>query len=149
MSSSRWGRARRGKSAINFTGGDDGELGGEAGRRSDDLGWREMTESPAAASRFGELSAATVLAILHGTDPAGTVRLCRQAWALGVTMVEVPIRAEGDLASLAAAIAAGRAENHVVGAGTVTSPELVRQVADLGAAFTVAPGWTSGSPRRA
>jgi 2-dehydro-3-deoxyphosphogluconate aldolase/(4S)-4-hydroxy-2-oxoglutarate aldolase len=28
----------------------------------------------------------------------------------------------------------------VVGAGTVTSPELVHQVADLGAAFTVAPG---------
>ena len=99
-----------------------------------------MTETPAAASRFDGLSTATVLAILHGTDPAGTVRLCRQAWALGITMVEVPIRAEGDLDSLAAAIAAGRAENHTVGAGTVTSPELVRQVADLGAAFTVAPG---------
>jgi len=66
--------------------------------------------------------------------------VCRQAWTLGVTMVEVPIRGEGDLALLAAAVVAGRAEHHVVGAGTVTSLELVRQVADLGAAFTVAPG---------
>jgi 2-dehydro-3-deoxyphosphogluconate aldolase / (4S)-4-hydroxy-2-oxoglutarate aldolase len=98
-----------------------------------------MTESRAVASHFDELSAATVLAILRGTDP-GTVRVCRQAWTLSVTMVEVPIRGEGDLALLAAAVAAGRAEHHVVGAGTVTSLELVRQVADLGAAFTVAPG---------
>ena len=38
-----------------------------------------MTEFPAVASHFDELNTATVLAILHGTDPAGTVRLCRQA----------------------------------------------------------------------
>jgi 2-dehydro-3-deoxyphosphogluconate aldolase / (4S)-4-hydroxy-2-oxoglutarate aldolase len=89
---------------------------------------------------FDELEQTRVLAILHGATPAETVRWCERAWSLGVTLVEVPIRADGDLDLLAAAAEAGRRTGHPVGAGTVTSPELARQVADLGAAFTVAPG---------
>ena len=89
---------------------------------------------------FDELEQTRVLAILHGATPAETVRWCERAWSLGVTLVEVPIRADGDLDLLAAAAEAGRRTGHPVGAGTVTSPELARQVAGLGAAFTVAPG---------
>jgi 2-dehydro-3-deoxyphosphogluconate aldolase / (4S)-4-hydroxy-2-oxoglutarate aldolase len=89
---------------------------------------------------FDELEQTRVLAILHGATPAETVRWCERAWSLGVTLVEVPIRAGGDLELLAAAAEAGRRTGHPVGAGTVTSPELARQVAGLGAAFTVAPG---------
>ena len=89
---------------------------------------------------FGELEQTRVLAILHGATPAETVRWCERAWSLGVTLVEVPIRADGDLDLLAAAVEAGRRAGHPVGAGTITSPELARQVAGLGAAFTVAPG---------
>lgn len=92
------------------------------------------------SSLFDELENSSVLAILGGSGPAETVELCRRAWALGIVLVEVPIRANGDLASLAEAVAAGRAERHPVGAGTVTSLGLLQQVADLGAAFTVAPG---------
>ena len=89
---------------------------------------------------FDELEQTRVLAILHGATPAETVRWCERAWSLGVTLVEVPIRADGDLDLLAAAAEAGRRTGHPVGAGTITSPELARQVAGLGAAFTVAPG---------
>ena len=89
---------------------------------------------------FDELEQTRVLAILHGASPAETVRWCERAWSLGVTLVEVPIRADGDLDLLAAAAQAGRRTGHPVGAGTITSPELARQVASLGAAFTVAPG---------
>lgn len=96
--------------------------------------------SLAAPSLFDQLDGTKVLAILHGPGPAETVELCQRAWALGITLVEVPIRAEGDVALLAEAVAAGRLEGHPVGAGTVTSAELARQVAGLGAAFTVAPG---------
>ena len=96
--------------------------------------------SRALSSLFDQLESSRVLAILHGTSPAETVRWCERAWALGITLVEVPIRADGDLALLAAAVDAGRRAGHPVGAGTVTSAELAYQVADLGAAFTVAPG---------
>jgi 2-dehydro-3-deoxyphosphogluconate aldolase / (4S)-4-hydroxy-2-oxoglutarate aldolase len=89
---------------------------------------------------FDELDQTKVLAILHGSTAAETVRWCERAWSLGVTLVEVPIRADGDLDLLAAAAEAGRRAGHPVGAGTITSPELARQVAGLGAAFTVAPG---------
>jgi 2-dehydro-3-deoxyphosphogluconate aldolase/(4S)-4-hydroxy-2-oxoglutarate aldolase len=93
-----------------------------------------------ASALFDELKTGSVLAILGGSSPAETVGLCRRAWALGVVLVEVPIRADGDLASLAEAVDAGRADRHPVGAGTVTSLGLLQQVADLGTAFTVAPG---------
>jgi 2-dehydro-3-deoxyphosphogluconate aldolase / (4S)-4-hydroxy-2-oxoglutarate aldolase len=91
-------------------------------------------------SLFEALDRVPVLAILHGATAAETVRWCERAWSLGVALVEVPLRAEGDLELLAAAIQAGQRAGHPVGAGTVTSADLVCQVADLGAAFTVAPG---------
>src|ERR1700761_237483 len=89
---------------------------------------------------FDQLEQSRVLAILRGPTAAETVRWCERAWSLGVTLVEVPIRADGDLDLLAAAAEAGRRAGHPVGAGTITSPELAGQVAELGAAFTVAPG---------
>jgi Entner-Doudoroff aldolase len=89
---------------------------------------------------FDQLERTRVLAILRGPTAAETVRWCERAWSLGVTLVEVPIRADGDLDLLAAAVDAGRRTGHPVGAGTVVSAELARQVAELGAAFTVAPG---------
>ena len=93
---------------------------------------------------FGKLDSCRVLAIVHDPDPAETVRLCRRAWALAIKLVEIPIRAEGDLALLTGAVAAGRSEGRIVGAGTIISADLVRQVADLGAAFTVGPGLDEG-----
>jgi Entner-Doudoroff aldolase len=99
-----------------------------------------MIGFPAAPSLFDALDRAPVLAIVHAPSPAETAGLCQRAWALGIALVEVPLRDDGDLALLAEAVAAGRLDNHPVGAGTVTSPDLVGEVAGIGAAFTVAPG---------
>jgi 2-dehydro-3-deoxyphosphogluconate aldolase / (4S)-4-hydroxy-2-oxoglutarate aldolase len=101
---------------------------------------RPLSALASLSSLFDRLGQDRVLAILHGATPAETVRWCERAWSLGVALVEVPIRTDGDLDLLAAAVAAGRRAGHPVGAGTVTSADLVCQVADLGAAFTVAPG---------
>lgn len=81
-----------------------------------------------------------VLAILRGYGPDRTPTLCRQAWDLGITLVEIPVQSDEDLAVLQQAVALGRGQHRLVGAGTVTSPALVEQVAQVGAAFTVAPG---------
>lgn len=86
------------------------------------------------------LSGAPVMVIARGLGPERTVAVARRAWRLGVSLVEVPVQSEPDLQALTDAVNAGRAEHRPVGAGTVTSIELVRQVADAGAVFTVAPG---------
>jgi Entner-Doudoroff aldolase len=85
-------------------------------------------------------AACPVMAILRGFDPAETVRLCQQAWDVGVTAVEVPVQRPDALPSLRAAIAAGAERRRPVGAGTVLHPEQVPMLAGLGVAFTVAPG---------
>jgi 2-dehydro-3-deoxyphosphogluconate aldolase / (4S)-4-hydroxy-2-oxoglutarate aldolase len=86
------------------------------------------------------LGTTPVMAILRGHGPARTLELCHRAWELGLALVEIPVQNDDDLESLRAAVAAGRPDGHVVGAGTVTSPGLVGAVAEVGAAFTVAPG---------
>ncbi|WNE94114.1 bifunctional 4-hydroxy-2-oxoglutarate aldolase/2-dehydro-3-deoxy-phosphogluconate aldolase [Streptomyces luomodiensis] len=86
------------------------------------------------------LAAIPVIGIFRGQDPATTVELCRRAWDFGVTLVEIPVQSESALPSLEAAVEAARAHGKQVGAGTVTTARRLRQVQDIGAAFTVAPG---------
>jgi 2-dehydro-3-deoxyphosphogluconate aldolase / (4S)-4-hydroxy-2-oxoglutarate aldolase len=86
------------------------------------------------------LGSSKVMAILRGYGPERTVDLCRRAWALGITLVEVPVQSDRDMVSLAAALVAGHDAGRPVGAGTVTSTALMQKVADAGVAFTVAPG---------
>lgn len=82
-----------------------------------------------------------VLAILRGMPVDTTVALAERAWDLGVTAVEVPARDTLGLEALRATVRAGAERGHPVGAGTVITPEQVRDVAGAGAAFTVAPGF--------
>jgi Entner-Doudoroff aldolase len=86
------------------------------------------------------LRRARVMVILRGHGTERTVELCRRAWELGVDLVEIPVQGEGDLDALRAAVAAGQNAGRLVGAGTVTSPDLVDRAAAAGAVFTVAPG---------
>lgn len=81
-----------------------------------------------------------LMAILRGFDPRRTVELAERAWDLGMDWVEVPIQSGAGLDALAATVEAARTRGRTVGAGTVTTPERVRQAAEAGAAFTVAPG---------
>ncbi|MDT0343801.1 bifunctional 4-hydroxy-2-oxoglutarate aldolase/2-dehydro-3-deoxy-phosphogluconate aldolase [Streptomyces litchfieldiae] len=85
-------------------------------------------------------AAGPVMGIFRGYDPGRTVEMCHRAWELGIDLVEVPVQDPSAVPSLTAAVAAARERGKVVGAGTVTSVEQVREVALAGAAFTVAPG---------
>lgn len=83
-----------------------------------------------------------VFGVFRGLDPASTVQLCRAAWELGVETVEIPVETPAALDSLRAAVHAGREQDRPVGAGTVVDVEQVDTVSALGAAFTVAPGYS-------
>lgn len=80
-----------------------------------------------------------LMAILRGFDPACTVELAGRAWDLGMDCVEVPIQTPEAVASLRAAVHAGRERGRYVGAGTVTTVDRVFMARAAGAAFTVAP----------
>ncbi|MFD5185066.1 bifunctional 4-hydroxy-2-oxoglutarate aldolase/2-dehydro-3-deoxy-phosphogluconate aldolase [Streptomyces sp. NPDC058372] len=99
--------------------------------------------TPADFTRFFDDAFATVplMAILRGHPPESTVELATRAWDLGVTQVEVPLQDPAAVPSLKAAVAAGARRGLGVGAGTVSTPELVHVAHDAGAAFTVAPGY--------
>jgi 2-dehydro-3-deoxyphosphogluconate aldolase/(4S)-4-hydroxy-2-oxoglutarate aldolase len=56
----------------------------------------------------------------------------------GIPVIELTLRSEAGLGAIEAV--ASRVEGMVVGAGTVLSPEQVRQVQDAGARFIVTPG---------
>jgi 2-dehydro-3-deoxyphosphogluconate aldolase/(4S)-4-hydroxy-2-oxoglutarate aldolase len=81
-----------------------------------------------------------LLAILRGFGPDRTVEVAEQAWALGVTAVEVPIEVPEQVESLRAAVAAARPHGHAIGAGTVYTADQVDAARAAGAVFTVAPG---------
>lgn len=86
-------------------------------------------------------SGRTVMGIFRNADPAHSVRLATTAWDVGVDVVEIPVQSDDAFRSLEAVIAAGAARGKPVGAGTVTSARQVRRCRDIGAAFTVAPGF--------
>lgn len=81
-----------------------------------------------------------VMAIFRGLPPDDTVQMCTAVWDAGIEVVEIPVQSPDAIPSLEAAISAGRARGHDVGAGTVTNVAQLRDVLDRGAAFTVAPG---------
>jgi 2-dehydro-3-deoxyphosphogluconate aldolase/(4S)-4-hydroxy-2-oxoglutarate aldolase len=82
-----------------------------------------------------------VMAILRGFGVSETVKLCERAWDAGMTLVEVPLQGDTSEDALRAAVRAGAAAGHPVGAGTITTTALVDRARLAGAAFTVAPGF--------
>lgn len=102
-----------------------------------------MTTAAQTTERFfgRHLGRCPTMAILRGHGPARTLELCTRAWSAGIELVEIPVQTEDDWAALSDAVDAGRELGRFVGAGTVVTPHQVRRLADLGAAFTVAPGF--------
>ncbi|WP_298863707.1 bifunctional 4-hydroxy-2-oxoglutarate aldolase/2-dehydro-3-deoxy-phosphogluconate aldolase [Microbacterium sp.] len=96
-----------------------------------------MTDNSAFDQLFG---AVPLMAILRGMGVERTLATATRAWDLGITVVEVPVQTPADVEALRVLAEAARERGLVVGAGTVISPEHVRQAADAGAAFTVSPG---------
>lgn len=81
------------------------------------------------------------MAILRGFSPEETLALANAAWNADLAMVEVPLQDQTSTKALKTCVDAAEQRNAIVGAGTITSVELVKQAAVLGAQFTVAPGF--------
>jgi 2-dehydro-3-deoxyphosphogluconate aldolase/(4S)-4-hydroxy-2-oxoglutarate aldolase len=88
----------------------------------------------------GLLDLAPVIPVVVIDDPDGAVPVARALLAGGIGVIEVTLRTPGALAAIRAI--AGTVPDMVVGAGTVTTPALVRQAAAAGAQFLVSPGTT-------
>ncbi|MCX4484266.1 MULTISPECIES: bifunctional 4-hydroxy-2-oxoglutarate aldolase/2-dehydro-3-deoxy-phosphogluconate aldolase [Streptomyces] len=101
-----------------------------------------MTSSaaPAAPSDASVLDLAPVVPVVVLHDAADAVPLARALVAGGLPAIEVTLRTPAALESIRAM--AAEVPGAVVGAGTVISPEHVRDTVDAGARFLVSPGWT-------
>lgn len=101
-----------------------------------------MTSSaaPSAPSDASVLDLAPVVPVVVLHDVADAVPLARALVAGGLPAIEVTLRTPAALESIRAM--AAEVPGAVVGAGTVISPEHVRDTVDAGARFLVSPGWT-------
>ncbi|WP_432021621.1 bifunctional 4-hydroxy-2-oxoglutarate aldolase/2-dehydro-3-deoxy-phosphogluconate aldolase [Streptomyces parvus] len=102
-----------------------------------------MTSSvPPAASAPAPsvLDLAPVVPVVALHDAADAVPLARALVAGGLPAIEVTLRTPAALESIRAM--AVEVPGAVVGAGTVISPEHVRETVAAGARFLVSPGWT-------
>ncbi|MEU8767718.1 bifunctional 4-hydroxy-2-oxoglutarate aldolase/2-dehydro-3-deoxy-phosphogluconate aldolase [Streptomyces griseus] len=101
-----------------------------------------MTSSaaPTAPSDASVLDLAPVVPVVVLHDAANAVPLARALVAGGLPAIEVTLRTPAALDSIRAM--AAEVPGAVVGAGTVISPEHVRDTVAAGARFLVSPGWT-------
>ncbi|PJJ55360.1 bifunctional 4-hydroxy-2-oxoglutarate aldolase/2-dehydro-3-deoxy-phosphogluconate aldolase [Compostimonas suwonensis] len=88
-----------------------------------------------------------VMLILRGLAPDDAVRRAEDAWDHGVRAVEVTVAERSHLDALEAVVAAARGRSATVGAGSIYRVAQVPIVAELGAAFTVAPGLSADVSR--
>lgn len=84
---------------------------------------------------------AGLMAIMRGMGIDRSLAVAKSAWDLGIDVVELPIQTTDDVAALRTVAEAARERGKRVGAGTVVTAEHVRQAAEAGAEFTVAPGF--------
>lgn len=96
-----------------------------------------MTDNSVFRELFGGVR---LMAILRGMGVERSLAVATTAWDLGITAVEVPVQTPTDVEALRVVAEAAGARGLRVGAGTVVTPEHVRQAKDAGAAFTVSPG---------
>jgi 2-dehydro-3-deoxyphosphogluconate aldolase/(4S)-4-hydroxy-2-oxoglutarate aldolase len=86
------------------------------------------------------LSLAPVIPVVVLDEPAHAMPLAQALLAGGVPIIEVTLRTPAALDIIR--IITDTVPDAVVGAGTVTTPGLVRQAVDAGAQFLVSPGTT-------
>jgi 2-dehydro-3-deoxyphosphogluconate aldolase / (4S)-4-hydroxy-2-oxoglutarate aldolase len=87
------------------------------------------------------LGIAPVIPVVVLNDAAHALPLAQALLAGGIPVIEITLRTPAALDAIAAI--AENLPDAVVGAGTVTTPRLVRQAVDAGAQFLVSPGTTS------
>jgi 2-dehydro-3-deoxyphosphogluconate aldolase/(4S)-4-hydroxy-2-oxoglutarate aldolase len=88
------------------------------------------------------LSLVPVVPVVVLDDLAHAVPVARALVAGGLPVIELTLRTPVALDAIAAI--AGEVPEILVGAGTITSPELVARAVDAGAQFLVSPGTTPG-----
>jgi 2-dehydro-3-deoxyphosphogluconate aldolase/(4S)-4-hydroxy-2-oxoglutarate aldolase len=86
------------------------------------------------------LDLAPVLPVVVIDDPVNAVPLAQALLAGGIPIIEITLRTPGALEAIR--LISGSVPDAIVGAGTVTSPALVRQATAAGAQFLVSPGTT-------
>lgn len=86
------------------------------------------------------LTAAPIVAILRGLDPAGTADAARACWDAGIRLVEVPLQTEASVLAFETAAHHANDDDRLLGAGTVRTPDDVLAAKRVGARFLVAPG---------
>ena len=86
------------------------------------------------------LDLAPVIPVVVIDEPERAVPIAQALLAGGIPVIEVTLRTPGALDAIRAITATE--PDVVVGAGTVTTPALVRQAVDAGAHFLVSPGTT-------
>ncbi|MFG2795715.1 bifunctional 4-hydroxy-2-oxoglutarate aldolase/2-dehydro-3-deoxy-phosphogluconate aldolase [Streptomyces pseudovenezuelae] len=96
--------------------------------------------SPSQASRASLLDIAPVVPVVVVADASDAVPLARALVAGGLSAIEVTLRTPVALDAIRAI--AEEVPDAVVGAGTVITPEQVRESVAAGARFLVSPGWT-------
>lgn len=92
-------------------------------------------------------SSARVMAILRGYGPVRTLELARRAWSVGISCIEVPLQSDDDAESLARLAAVAEPHGYPVGAGTILDPAAAERARELGAQFTVSPGFDADVAR--
>ncbi len=97
-----------------------------------------MTDNSSFSELFGQVR---LMAILRGMGVERSLAVATTAWDLGIEAVEVPVQTPTDVEALRVVAEAAAARGLRVGAGTVVTPEHVRQAKDAGATFTVSPGF--------
>ena len=90
----------------------------------------------------GLLSLTAVIPVVVLDEPAHAMPLAQALVAGGVPIIEITLRTPRALDVIR--IIADNVPDAVVGAGTVTTPGLVRQAVAAGAQFLVSPGTTDG-----
>ncbi len=86
------------------------------------------------------LNASPVMPVMVIQDAADAVPLARALMAGGINVLEITLRTAAAMDAIRAI--SQEVEGAIVGAGTITTPEELKAVADAGAIFAISPGLT-------